>query len=167
MSEPESEGRRPAEGEPRWLSDAEQQTWRHFLFGSRALIRGIDRQLTRDSNLSAAEYEVLVPLSESEAGMMRSRDLLNFLGWERSRLSHLLTRMDRRGLISRHPCPGDARGLDVRVTEEGRQAIEAAAPAHLAMVRAVLMDELTDQEAAAIDRIHEKMTKRLRELGLD
>ncbi|NHU85069.1 MarR family transcriptional regulator [Kocuria sp. JC486] len=157
----------PPSDVPRWLTEQEQRTWRNFLFGARSLLRGIDRQLLRDSDLSGAEYDVLVPLSESPSGRMRSRDLLEFLGWERSRLSHLLTRMSRRGLVARLPCPDDARGLDVLITPKGTQAIESAAPAHLAMVRAVLMDELTDEEAAAINSINAKMTARLKELDLD
>lgn len=152
---------------PRWLSTEEQQTWRSFLFGARAMLRAIDKQLTRDSSLSGAEYDVLVPLSEAPGGVLRSRTLLEFLGWERSRLSHLLVRMDRRGLIERKPCPDDARGLDVTITTSGRNAIEAAAPAHLELVRAALMDDLTEDEAQAINSIHTKMTARLRELDLD
>lgn len=152
---------------PRWLSNEEQQTWRSFLFGARAMLRAIDKQLTRDSNLSGAEYDVLVPLSEAPDGVLRSRALLEFLGWERSRLSHLLVRMDRRGLIERNPCDDDARGLDVAITPNGRKAIEAAAPAHLELVRAALMDDLTAEEARAINSIQTKLSARLRELDLD
>lgn len=131
------------------------------------MLRAIDKQLTRDSNLSGAEYDVLVPLSEAPGGVLRSRALLEFLGWERSRLSHLLVRMDRRGLIERHPCDDDARGLDVAITPNGRKAIESAAPAHLELVRAALMDDLTEDEARAINSIHAKLSARLRELDLD
>lgn len=152
---------------PRWLSDTEQQTWRNFLFTSRAMLRAIDKQLTRDSNLSGAEYEVLVPLSEATDGTIRSRDLLKYLGWERSRLSHLLLRMSKRNLVERMTCADDARGLLVSITPQGRRAIEAAAPAHLAMVRATLMDELTNEEAQAINSIHIKLMARIRELELE
>lgn len=131
------------------------------------MLRAMDKQLVRDSNLSCAEYDVLVPLSESDQGILRSRTLLEHLGWERSRLSHLLARMEKRGLISRQACDDDARGLDVQLTDAGRDAIESAAPAHLAMVRSVLMDHLTDQESAAINSIFVKLTTRLNEEGLD
>lgn len=153
-------------GQPRWLTTAEQRTWRSFLFGSRAMLSAIDKQLTRDSDLSGAEYDVLVPLSESPHGIMRSKALLEFLGWERSRLSHLLIRMDRRGLISRKPCDDDARGLDVCLTDKGRRSIEAAAPAHLKMVRSVLMDHLTQEEATAINSVYDKLTAHLRDHDL-
>ncbi|HST72308.1 MULTISPECIES: MarR family winged helix-turn-helix transcriptional regulator [Kocuria] len=156
----------PETTEVNWLTDEEQRVWRGFLLLSRSMQTAIDRQLARDSALSGSEYEVLVLLSESSTGVARSRDLLNQLGWERSRLSHLLSRMAKRGLLERLPCDSDARGLDVRITPEGRGAIENAAPAHLAMVRAALIDHLTPEEMDAILSVSAKVAPRLKELGL-
>jgi DNA-binding MarR family transcriptional regulator len=157
---------RPESGDVHWLSAEEQRVWRGFLTLSRSMQAAIDRQLARDSALSGSEYDVLVLLSESSTGVARSRDLLNELGWERSRLSHLLTRMARRGLLERLPCDSDARGLDVRITPEGRRTIEAAAPGHLEMVRAALIDQLTQEEMDALLSVSDKVVPRLRDLGL-
>lgn len=88
-----------------WLSDTEDRVWRSFLTLSRSMERAVDRQLQRDSELSGSEYEVLVPLSESDSGELPSRELLRELGWERSRLSHMLSRMERRDMICRSPAP--------------------------------------------------------------
>ncbi|WP_255396369.1 MarR family winged helix-turn-helix transcriptional regulator [Kocuria sp. CNJ-770] len=99
----------PEPAEVNWLTAEEQCAWRSFLALSRGMQTAIDRQLSRDSALSGSEYEVLVPLSESGTGVIRSRDLMHALGWERSRLSHLLSRMARRGLLERLPCDSDAR----------------------------------------------------------
>ena len=156
----------PETAEVNWLTDEEQRVWRGFLALSRSMATAIDRQLARDSALSGSEYEVLVPLSESSTGVVRSRDLLRDLGWERSRLSHLLSRMAKRGLLERLPCDSDARGLDVRITPEGRRAIEAAAPAHLEMVRAALIDQLTPGEMDALRSVSGKVVPRLTALGL-
>ncbi|MFI7580247.1 MarR family transcriptional regulator [Kocuria kalidii] len=160
MSHPETD-------EVNWLSDEEQRVWRSFLALSRGMQTAMDRQLSRDSALSGSEYEVLVQLSESSTGVVRSRDLLHQLGWERSRLSHLLSRMARRGLLERLPCDSDARGLDVRITPEGRRAIEAAAPGHLQVVRAALIDHLTREEMDAMLSVSGKVVPRLEAMGLD
>ena len=152
--------------EVNWLTDEEQRTWRSFLALSRSMQTAIDRQLARDSALSGSEYEVLVQLSESRTGVVRSRDLLAALGWERSRLSHLLSRMARRGLLERLPCDSDGRGLDVRITAEGRRTIEAAAPGHLEMVRTTFIDQLSPAEMAALLSVTEKVVPRVEELGL-
>lgn len=156
----------PETTEVDWLTDEEQRVWRSFLALSRGMRTAIDRQLARDNALSGSEYEVLVLLSESGAGVVRSRDLLNELGWERSRLSHLLSRMAGRGLLERLPCDSDARGLDLRITAEGRRVIEAAAPGHLDMVRATFIDRLTKEEMDAVLSASGKVLPALREQGL-
>ena len=149
-----------------WLTPAEQDVWRSFLRLTRGMERAVDRQLQRDSDLSGSEYEILVPLSESPSGELPSRELLRSLQWERSRLSHMLSRMERRGMISRSPSPTDARGLVVGITEHGREAIGRAAPAHLVMVREAFMDELDEDEQRALLSITRKVVPRLEDMKL-
>jgi DNA-binding MarR family transcriptional regulator len=141
----------------RWLDEREQHAWRSFTEMHRRLSGAIERRLTLDSGLSAADYQVLVPLSESADGRLRARDLARGAGWEKSRLSHQMRRMEQRGLVERVDCPTDARGAYVRLTPAGRQAIEAAAPGHVEAVRGLLFDLLSPAEvdtlAAVADRV--------------
>jgi DNA-binding MarR family transcriptional regulator len=83
------------------------------------------------------------------------------LGWERSRLSHHVTRMERRGLVAREECGDDGRGAFVVLTPEGRSAIEAAAPGHVRTVRSLVFDELTPAEVASLEAITSKVLGRL------
>ncbi|RKQ34871.1 MarR family winged helix-turn-helix transcriptional regulator [Kocuria tytonis] len=149
-----------------WLSAAEQEVWRNFLRLSRGMERAVDRQLQRDSELSGSEYDILVPLSEAASGELPSRELLRGLGWERSRLSHMLSRMERRDMLRRSPSPTDGRGLVVAITDHGREAIGRAAPAHLAMVREALVDHLSQDEKSALLSIARKVLPRLAAMGL-
>jgi len=112
----------------------------------RELQQAQDQQLQRDSGLSAADYALLAPLSESDDGVLRARDLGADVGWERSRLSHQISRMEKRGIVVREACADDARGSMVRLTEKGREAIEAAAPKHAECVRRLVFDPLTTDE---------------------
>lgn len=128
---------------PRWLTDDEQRTWRAFQQAHMLLGRRLSDALARHAGLSDADYGVLVCLSESPEGRVRARDMGVALGWEKSRLSHHLTRMERRGLVERRDCETDARGADVVVTADGRAAIEAAAPQHVDDVRTWFLDPLT------------------------
>ncbi|CAL8899667.1 hypothetical protein KVA01_02480 [Kocuria varians] len=155
----------PSARNVRWLSETEQDVWRGFLQLSRGMERAVDRQLQRDSDLSSSEYEILVPLSEAPSEGLPSRELLRLLGWERSRLSHMLSRMERRGMISRSPSPTDARGLVVGITAHGREVIENAAPGHLVLVREAFMDLLDEEESSALLGIAEKVLPRLEEMG--
>ncbi|GAB4098721.1 MarR family winged helix-turn-helix transcriptional regulator [Sinomonas halotolerans] len=138
----------PGTAAPQWLDERERGVWlalRKLLWG---LPPAIDRQLTRDSNLSGPEYSVLATLSECPDGVLRSGTAAHELGWERSRLSHILRRMEAKGLISRSCSAEDARGQDVHLTGAGRAAIVEAAPGHVAFVRSALFDALSAEEQA-------------------
>src|SRR6266566_1518470 len=107
-------------GKPRWLDERQQHVWQSYLHLNQDLIAVLEQQLARESGLSGADYRVLVPLSEARGGVLRARDLGSEIGWDRSRLSHHLSRMESRALITREECAEDARGLMVRMTKAGR-----------------------------------------------
>ncbi|MER6910390.1 MarR family transcriptional regulator [Streptomyces sp. NPDC000594] len=144
-------------GEPRWLDDREAQVWKMYRDLRRDLQSAQDRQLLRDSGLSGADYALLVPLSTAPDGLLRSRELGLEVGWERSRLSHQIIRMEKRGLVTREPCVDDARGSMVRLTAEGRAAIEGAAPLHVETVRRCFFDPLTPREIETLGILMGKM----------
>ncbi|MGO4385241.1 MarR family winged helix-turn-helix transcriptional regulator [Specibacter sp. RAF43] len=130
----------------RWLSTDEQHLWlelREFLSG---LPRAIDRQLSRDSAVSGVEYAVLAAVSEAPPGGVRSGDLAAVLEWERSRVSHMVRRMEAKGLIGRCSASADGRGQEISLTEAGWDAVRGAAPGHVSMVRETIFDPLTAAE---------------------
>ena len=143
--------------DPRWLDAREARLWQSYRDSYRELIAALEARLFSNSGLSGADYALLHPLSEAEDGVLRTRDLGRSVGWERSRLSHQVSRMQKRGLVSRQDCPSDARGSMIRLTPVGRKAIEAAAPDHVAAVRRYFFDHLTVDEqvqlVGLLDRI--------------
>lgn len=146
-----------------WLSAAQQRVWRDYLQVERLLPTRLARELQATSGLSGAEYEVLVNLSETPGGRLRPFQLGEAMHWEQSRLSHQLTRMQRRGLVAREECPRDGRGAFVVLTDAGRTAIESAAPAHVAAVRKLIFDRLTPDEVEAFGRACAKIIEALAE----
>lgn len=145
----------------RWLDDDEQRAWRAYLLMQARLTAHLGRQLQRDSGLSLADYEVLVQLTEAPGGRLRPFALQERLEWEQSRLSHHLSRMSRRGLVERQECPSDARGAFVALTAAGRDAIEAAAPGHVAAVRDLFLDHLDRDEVHTLERLATRVLRRL------
>lgn len=107
-------------------------------------------QLAADSGLSYPDYLVLVALTDQPDGRLRLFELAATLGWEKSRLSHHVSRMTGRGLVRKEPCDDDRRGAFVVVTATGRTAIEAAAPGHAAAVRRLFLDPLTPKQLDAV-----------------
>ena len=142
---------------PRWLDDHEQVAWRGYLQMQARLEAALGRQLQADSDLSAADFAVLVSLTDRPDGRARVLELARALDWEKSRLSHHLARMHRRGLICRDGCDEDKRGSYVTVTDAGRAAVEAAAPAHVATVRRLVFDVLSADDVAALASISQRV----------
>lgn len=149
--------------EPRWLTDEEDRAWRGFQRMSMELAARLHRRLVGRTGLSLSDYEVLVVLSESAQDRMRPYELGEALKWEKSRLSHHLSRMEKRGLIERRVCPSDARGHFIALTREGRGAIEAAAPCHVDDVRQLLIDHMTPREMATVSGLADKVLANLAE----
>lgn len=137
----------------RWLDEHEQQVWRSFVTVQGRLAAHLGRQLHADSGLSMADFEVLVVLSDVPAGRRRAYELGRELQWEKSRLSHHLTRMERRGLVCREGCGTDRRGAFVGLTPAGLAAIEAAAPGHVEVVRRSVFDVLTPAQVESLGEI--------------
>lgn len=136
--------------QPHWLDDEEQHLWRLMLAASTKISRTIDDRPQAGSGLSSPEFSVLVSLSEADGRVLRLRELCENLGWDRSRASHQVTRMEKRGLVTKEKCPGDARGVLATITDEGMSRLEAAAPDHVETVRRLVFDHLNEKRQAQL-----------------
>src|SRR5687768_12986492 len=112
-------------------------------------------RLAVDSGISYSDYVVLVALTEAPDGRLRLFELAAGHGWEKSRLSHHIARMTRRGLVGKERCGDDRRGAFVVVTAKGRREIEAAAPGHVRAVRELFVDRLTPAQLRTLGEIAE------------
>lgn len=140
-----------------WLTPAEQDAWRAFLRVHLKLAARMSRELQVRSKLSGADYEVLVALTDTPDGRLRFQCLTRAVDWEQSRLSHQISRMTKRGLVTRMECTDDGRGGFVAITPAGRAVIEAAAPHHVAMIRRLVIDPLGPDDLQTLARISNRM----------
>jgi DNA-binding MarR family transcriptional regulator len=127
----------------------ELRTWREFIETTELLRGQITARLQTDSGLSPGDYAVLLALTEAPENRMRSSDLAAHISWERSRLSHHLGRMERRGLIRREDCATDSRGAEAVLQPSGRAAFDAATVPHLRAIRELFVDALTPEQLSA------------------
>lgn len=144
-----------------WLTDDEQHLWRSWLTVNRRVSALLARDMQGDGRLSMADFEVLVNLTDSPHGRLRVSDLATNVQWERSRLSHQVSRMVGRGLVEKSTCSDDGRGAWVGVTDAGRAAIEQAAPKHVRAVRRHFFDVLTQQDIAALTQTTDRLLENL------
>jgi DNA-binding MarR family transcriptional regulator len=157
-------GDQPSEAGPTWLDAAQARIWITFMQVQLRLSYEMNRQLLSDSQLQLGDYHVLSALSAAPGERLQVSALATYVGWERSRLSHHAERMARRGLVERVPSPTDGRATDIRLTSRGRDAIAAAAPEHVALVRRLFFDglpaELQADFQVALDGIYQTLIAR-------
>ncbi|MBC2682483.1 MarR family winged helix-turn-helix transcriptional regulator [Corynebacterium anserum] len=147
---------RTQSGQP-WLSDKEQALWREWLLVTRRMESVLAKELLSQSSISYADYAVLVHLSESAEGRYRIAALAESLDWDRSRLSHQITRMAKRGLVRRETCSNDGRGAYVAIEEHGRKIIAEASPGHVAGVRRHMFELIDEDEQETLLHILKKL----------
>jgi DNA-binding MarR family transcriptional regulator len=152
-------------GAPRWLDERENRAWRSFLSMQARLRYVLGKELHQQTGLSDADYAVLVHLSEAPGGRLRPFELGMAADWEKSRLSHHLTRMERRGLVTREHCPSDSRGAFVALTPVGRGAIEVAAPFHVEQVRRWFLSVMSPEQLEMLTLVSETVLSRLEAQG--
>ncbi|MFW6724275.1 MarR family winged helix-turn-helix transcriptional regulator [Streptomyces sp. MAR4 CNY-716] len=141
---------------PRWLTSEQKAAWDSFIRMQEKLIGRLSRRVQADSGMSASDYIVLVKLTEA-GGRMRFMDLVKLVEWEKSRMSHQVGRMAKRGLVAKEECPDDGRGAFIVATPAGYEAIEDAAPVHVDHVRRLFIDALTPEDLAALARISNRV----------
>src|SRR5260221_6641493 len=133
----------------RRMSSAELATWRSLLDTTEAVRRVLGAEL-KDTSLSPADYQVLLALTEAPDKRMRSSELASTIGWERSRLSHHLGRMEGRGLITRHDCATDNRGAEVSMSATGARVFRRSTAPHMRSIKRHFADALTPAQFAAL-----------------
>jgi DNA-binding MarR family transcriptional regulator len=132
--------------EPRWLTSPEMAAWLNLTQLLILLPSALDRQLRDDAGIPHAYYQILAMLSKEPGRSMRMTDLARMVGTTTSRLSHAVASLEQRGWMVRQACSFDRRGQIASLTEEGVAVLEAAAPGHVAEVRRLIFDNLSEAE---------------------
>jgi DNA-binding MarR family transcriptional regulator len=147
--------------EPRWLTADEQDAWMALAGLLIKLPAALDAQLQRDAGLSTFEYLVLSGLSGAPDHTLRMGELAVLANGSLSRLSHVVTRLERRGWVRREVCPENGRCTNAILTGAGRDKLVAAAPGHVATVRHLVLDALTASQVRAVRDIGRRVLRRI------
>ncbi len=151
-------------GEPQWLTSDEQAIWRLYLEVSQRLWARLSRELGEETDVSLAEYDVLVKLSEAPDHSLRMSELAARTTQSRSRLTHTVSRLEREGHVVRNPTSQDRRGVVCTLTDEGLDLLRSAAPSHVNSVRTHFIDQLDGANYEMLHRILVRMAHHLREV---
>jgi DNA-binding MarR family transcriptional regulator len=161
---PRTTAKRPAKtetGAGRWLSSEEEAAWRTIVQLMVRLPWAIEGQLQREAKLSFIEYHALARLSEDPTHTLRMSELAMLTNASLSRLSHLVKRLESRGLVRRHADPEDGRYTNATLTAAGYRLLVESAPAHVANVRSLVVDALSAAELRELRGTSERLLARL------
>ncbi|WP_020386731.1 MarR family winged helix-turn-helix transcriptional regulator [Kribbella catacumbae] len=150
-----------------WLDDAQQRQWRSYVEGSALLLEVRDRRLRSQHNVSLADFEILMRLSEAPGGRLRMADLAELSYYSRSRLSHTVARLEVRQLVQRSEDDEDKRGVVASLTETGRAVLVKAAKDNVQTVREHFVDVVSPAELETIGRAFRKVAAKLHETPLE
>ena len=139
------------------VSTAEWDVWRTFTQMQGQLQRALGDRLEANAGISSPDYVVLLVLFEAPERRLRATRIADLIAWEKSRLSHQLTRMEQRGLVRREACDDDARGKWVVLTNDGRRAVLKAMRDHNRAIREYFFDVVDDEEQAVLRRLSERV----------
>jgi DNA-binding MarR family transcriptional regulator len=145
----------------RWLSDDEQRAWLRLAGVMLKLSPALDSQLQRDSDLTHFDYLCLAMLSETDDRTLRMSDLAGRVNASLSRLSHVISKLERRGWVARQPSPHSRRVTLVTLTEEGWKVLVEAAPGHVETVRSLVFEGLSAEDVAALERLAGHIVERI------
>ena len=149
--------------ETRWLDAAQQRDWRAYIEGTARLTEALERDLKGRHGLSLAEYEILVQLSEAPGRRRRMSELAASASQSRSRLTHIITRLEAKDFVRREDCPSDKRGVFAELTDVGFEALSRAAEDHVSAVRDLFIDVIDPADLEAVGRAFRAVACRVME----
>ncbi|MFW0773844.1 MarR family winged helix-turn-helix transcriptional regulator [Paenarthrobacter nitroguajacolicus] len=147
--------------QPRWLNADERRAWLALLSINTLLPSALDTQLQSAGKLSLFDYNVLAMLSETDGRYLPMSELAARTSASLSRLSHVVTKLQKRGWVERQAHPGDARVTVAHLTDAGMSTIVSLAPGHVESVRTLMLDSLSPEDVSDLARIGEKIVARL------
>lgn len=146
---------------PQWLTSEERATWVRLSAVLELLPAALDSQLRRDAGLTYFDYYLLAMLSEASERTLRMSALAHRTNATLPRLSHVVRRLEDRGLVTRSQCLEDGRATNARLTEAGWEAVVDAAPGHVTTVRHHVVDALTPGQLHQLSEIADALLSRL------
>ena len=149
-----------SDGTP-WLTREQLRAWMKLVAVMELLPAALDQQLQRDADLTHFDYMVVAMLSETDSRTLRMSALASATNASLPRLSHVVSRLEKRGLVARCPSTDDRRATDVRLTDDGYAAIVDAAPDHVRTARRVVIDALSEEQVGQLDGIAAALLARL------
>lgn len=140
-------------------AEVEIRAWARLVRASQSVIGAIENDLKSNGLPSLHWYDVLLELDGARDGALRPSEIADQTLFERYSITRIVDRMEKKGLVERIPCPEDARGAMVRITEAGRQLRREMWPVYAAAIKQRFADHLDDGDAEQLARLLAKLAR--------
>ncbi|OME84197.1 MULTISPECIES: MarR family winged helix-turn-helix transcriptional regulator [Paenibacillus] len=140
------------------VSEDEMRIWNMWKGSFKRIFGRVVKELSEHTGLSEGDFGILDRLVQLGDGKLRQQELADSMNWDKSRLSHHLTRMEKRGLVKRSPLDAD-RGVQVIITSAGKATLDEALPIVSMAIRKYFLDQLTEQDIESITKLAERTKK--------
>lgn len=147
----------------RALSDLEFQAWSSFHALRNSLLPHLAKKLFENSGLTEAEYQVLIGIKSSKEQGIKSKDLSKFLGWDTTRLSHQIARMEEKKLIQKVNCAQDARSFYIKLSNKGKKIIDEVLPTQMFEVKKYFANALEENDLKNLIKISNSIISNLKD----
>ncbi|MGZ4612554.1 MAG: MarR family winged helix-turn-helix transcriptional regulator [Kineosporiaceae bacterium] len=147
--------------EPRWLDEEEMGAWLALNGVILLLPAALDSQMQRDNGITMFEYLVMAMLSETSGRTLQLKRLARVTNGSLSRLSHVVTRLEKRDWVRRQPLAENGRVTMATLTDAGYAKVVASAPSHVETVRRLVFDTLDHDQVRRLQEVSEQMLRSL------
>jgi DNA-binding MarR family transcriptional regulator len=145
---------------PEFLRADEFAAWQGLLHVSGRVLRQLDAQLRAHHGLTVGEFDVLITLFNAPDRKLRMSELAERVSLSPAGLTHMVTRLERDGLVAREVDAGDRRGFHAVLTRKGRDRLNAARPMHNAVIRGLFLDRLRADDRRAVAAVWKRVLER-------
>lgn len=135
------------------LQHDEDRAWALLVGVVTWLPAALDTRLAAIADVSHVEYQVLRWLSRTEDGALHMSRLADTASVTPSHLTRIVTRLERRSLVSRTPDPQDGRYTLAVLTDQGVATVAASEDAYAAAVRELVLDRLGPDQVHHLEDI--------------
>ncbi len=140
-----------------FLEPEEWQSVNALFMLNRVVQTGLDTELRRAHSLPINEFDVLITLFNAPESRLRMTALADRVLLSPAGLTHLVTRLERDGLVRREVDPDDGRKWFAVLTHNGDRALRAARRTHNAVLRATFLARTSPAERRSLQRIWSRL----------
>ncbi len=143
------------------LGAEQEQAWELYVRSHALLQRALDSGLRAEHGMSLLTLDALVQLSRAPGQAMYMKDLAAALVYSPSGITRIVDNLERVGHVTREQDPANRRATLVKLTPQGRRALESAWSPHVRDVQRWFAKHVDARQAKVLIDVFSAVTEDL------